>query len=531
MTTEAKTRSGIPLKAFYEKAGGDSDELGAPGAFPYTRGRYARTRSGGSWIQRELSGEGSPAESNELMRYLLDLGQTGIDIIGDAPTMSMMDPDHPLSAPTAGTQGVSACCRQDYLELLDGIPIAETSVSSSIPAVFSIAGLIHAAKQCNAAPEKLRGSTIQVPLYQEDCSYRIHLPVNFRSRLSADCVAYCADKLPRFHAFLEDTYYFSESGLNGVEEMALGFVEIRHLMRLLIGRGIDVDSFAPRIAVLLNCSMDFFEEIAKIRATRRLFARMMRDEFGAQDPRSQSVVITSHTSGLALTAQQPVNNIVRGSLQSLSLVLAGVQAIEISAFDEALRTPSRESHLVSLRTQQVIDLESGVTKVADPLGGSYYVEALTDEIEKRIWDMVLDIEGRGDIEDLVEQGYFKEIFHGVMERQSQNVATGREQVVGVNVHQMPEEDDTMLRDLTDSKFPPCKDHIERIKAYKESRDQSRLQAGLKPVLEASKSGEGNLLALTVDAFEAGATMGEISGAFRMGCGLAYDPFNQIEAVI
>ncbi|MDP6709202.1 MAG: methylmalonyl-CoA mutase family protein, partial [Alphaproteobacteria bacterium] len=404
MRKDAKSRSGIPLEPFYEKDGGDDGDLGAPGAFPYTRGRHARTRSGGSWIQRELCGEGSPTDSNKLIRYLLDVGQTDIDIVGDAPTMSMMDPDHPLSIPTAGTQGVSACCRQDYLELLADIPIAETSVSSSIPAVFSIAGLIHAAKHTNAAPEKLRGSAIQVPLYQEDCSYRIHLPVGFRSRLSADCVEYCADRLPRFHAFLEDTYYFSESGLNGVEEMALGFVEIRHLLRLLTGRGIDVDRIAPRIAILVSCSMDFFEEIAKIRATRRLFARMVRDEFGAEDPRSQSVVITSHTSGLAMTAQQPVNKIVRGTLQSLSLVLAGVQAIEISAFDEALRTPSRESHLVSLRTQQVIDLESGVTKVADPLGGSYYVEALTDEIEKRIWDMVLDVEARGDIEALVTRG-------------------------------------------------------------------------------------------------------------------------------
>jgi methylmalonyl-CoA mutase N-terminal domain/subunit len=222
---------------------------------------------------------------------------------------------------------------------------------------------------------------------------------------------------------------------------------------------------------------------------------------------------------------------MRGTMQSLSLVLAGVQAIEISAFDEALRTPSRESHLVSLRTQQVIDLESGVTKVADPLGGSYYVEALTDEIEKRIWDMVLDIESRGDIEDLVDQGYFKDIFHGVMERHSQNIASGDDLVVGVNVHQMSAEDDTMLRDLTDSKFPPCKDHIERIKAYKEGRDQKRLKAGLEPIVEAAKTGSGNLLALTIDAFEAGATMGEVSGSFRVGCGEAYDPHGQMEAVI
>ncbi len=527
-----RTRSGIPLKPFYTAADRPPGEFNdAPGEFPFTRGRFARMRHGGSWIQRELSGEGSPADSNQQLRDLLAMGQAGVDVIGDGPTMSMMDPDHPLAAPTAGTQGVSACRKQDYLELFDGVDIGETSVSSSIPAIFSIAGLVHTAKHMGVAPEKLRGSTIQVPLYNEDCSYRFHLPVNFRTRLSADCVAWCADHMPRFHAFLEDSYFFSETGLNGVEEMALAFVEIRHIIRRLLDMGVDIDSFGPRIAILLNCGMDFYEEIAKIRATRQLFARMMRSEFGAKDPRSQSAVITCHTSGLSLTAQQPVNNVVRGTTQAMALVMAGVQAIEISAFDEAYRTPSREAHMVGLRTQQVIDLETGLTKVADPFGGSFFMESLTDEIATRIWTKVEEIEATDEIETLVDQGYFRDLFHSVMERQSQDIAMGRDQVVGLNVHRMPDEEDTLLRDVSEEKFPPCHEHVARVAAFRESRDPERLRLGLTPVLECVKSGNGNLLALTIDAFEEGATMGEIAGAFRMGLDEAWDPFGKMAPVI
>lgn len=526
----ATTRAGIPLKPFYtaDDRPHDAPEE-APGEFPFTRGRFARLRQGG-WIQRELSGEGTPLESNRQLRDLLAMGQAGLDVIGDGPTMSMIDPDHPIAAPAAGAQGVSACRKQDYLELFDSIDIGKTSVSSSIPAVFSIAGLVHAARQSGVPIKEIRGSTIQVPLYCEDCSYRYHLPVNFRTRLSADCVAWCAEYMPRFHAFLEDSYFFSETGLNGIEEMALAFVEIRHIIRRLLAMGVDIDSFGPRIAILLNCGMDVYEEIAKIRATRRLFAHMMRDEFGARDPRSQSAVITCHTSGLTLTAQQPVNNVVRGTVQAMALVLAGVQAIEISAFDEAYRTPSREAHMVGLRTQQVIDLEAGLTRVSDPFGGSHFMETLTDEMAGRIWAKVEEIEAAGDVEDLVERGYFRDLFHEVMERHSQNIAMGRDKVVGLNVHQIPEEDDALLRDVTEEKFPASHEHVARIAAFRDSRDAGAVERGLKPILDAVKTDSGNLLALTIDAFEAGATMGEIAGTFRLGLGEAYDPFGQVEPV-
>ncbi|MBW2369778.1 MAG: methylmalonyl-CoA mutase, partial [Deltaproteobacteria bacterium] len=329
------TRSGISVKSVYTP--GDTENmdyekhLNAPGKYPYTRGRKSSSHHTGGWIQRELSGEGGPSRSNEQLKYLISKGQTGIDVIGDSPTLAMLDPDHPLAKNAVGTQGVSLCCHNDYRELFKGLPLGDISVSFSLPQVFALAGFYLAAGERGVPSEQLRGSVVQIPFYAEDCAYAVHMPFALRLRLAADTMAFCAEHMPKFHSFVEDTYYFSETGLNAVEEMALGFIEIRHLVREMLKRGIGIDTFAPRIAIVVNCSMDFFEEIAKIRATRRLFARMMKEEFGAKDPRSLSVAITCHTSGLSLTAEQPFNNIIRGTVQAMALVLAGVQAIEISA--------------------------------------------------------------------------------------------------------------------------------------------------------------------------------------------------------
>jgi methylmalonyl-CoA mutase N-terminal domain/subunit len=255
--------------------------------------------------------------------------------------------------------------------------------------------------------------------------------------------------------------------------MALGFVQMRHLIRKLIARGVSVDSFAPRIAFLVDCGMDFFEEIAKIRATRRIYALMMRNEFGAQNERSMSIAISGHTSGLSLTAQQPANNIVRGTLQALSLVLGGVQALEISAFDEAFRPPSKEAHIVGLRTQQIIDLESGAAKVLDPLAGSYFVEQLTDELEARIRARIDEIEAMGDPEALTNQGFFRDIFHQAMKDAHRLVEKGEMSMVGVNVHAMSEVDDTLLRDVSTSKIEPWHGHTQRIERFRCERNMSR----------------------------------------------------------
>jgi methylmalonyl-CoA mutase N-terminal domain/subunit len=531
--TDQFTRSKIPIRPVYTPADIENldyeKQLGAPGAYPYTRG--IRPAGAWSWIQRELSGEGDPKTSNKQLKKLISQGQTGIDVIGDAPSMAMLDPDHPLAVHAVGTQGVSICCLQDFRDLWQDLPLDSITISNSIPGIFTAAALYVVAKERSVPPEKLRGSIIQAPFFMEDCGYAVHMPFDLRLRMATDSIAFCTKEMPKFHSFVEDTYFFSEAGLNGIEEIALGFIEIRHVVRDLIARGLDIDSFAPRIAILVNCSMDFFEEIAKIRATRRLFSRMMKEEFGAQDRRSLAPVITCHTSGLSLTAQQPFNNIVRGAVQSLALVLAGVQALEISAFDEAYRTPSPESHLVGLRTQQIIGLETNVTKVVDPLGGSYYVESLTDEIEKRIWDMVMDIESKGNPAELSDKGFFKKFFDDVMARYAAEIADGQLPKVGLNCHQIPEEEDTLLKDVAEAKIEPYWDHISQIKAFKNSRDIDSLKSVLQQCHDIAKKEDQNLTYPIMAAFKEGATMGEISGVLRMAYNYPYDPHGMLEPII
>ncbi len=523
------TRSGVPIKDFYGPE--DVADLGLdgekPGTYPFSRGRRPHALPPGGWIQRTLAGEGDPVRSNQLLRYLVDKGENGLDIICDSPTQALMDPDHPLAQNSIGTQGVSVCHKQDYLELLKDLPLNSITISMSAPYLFAVAGLNIVAREYGFDLAKLRGSSIVGPFYGEDCTYAIHMPFNCRVRTATDVIEYCAKEMPRFHAFIEDTYFFSESGLDAVEEMALGFVEIRHLVRETLKRGVDIDAFAPRIAILVNCSMDFFEEIAKIRATRRLFAKMMREEFGAKDPRSWSVVITSHTSGLSLTAQQLPNNIVRGTTQALALVLAGAHAIEISAFDEALRTPTEEAHLVALRTQQIIDSETGVAKVVDPLGGSYYVESLTAEMERRIWAMVQEIEAKGTPSQLYDSGWFRAFFEEKMQRYYRQLETKEQIVVGVNEHQVSREEDMLLREVSETKIRPYRQRIEQVARFKANRDLPRVKAALENVRRRSKEGQ-NLVPPVIEATDAMATMGEIAGVIRQTYGFPYDPHNAVQ---
>ncbi|MBW2726873.1 MAG: hypothetical protein JRE71_21045, partial [Deltaproteobacteria bacterium] len=434
-----------------------------------------------------------------------------------------------LARHAVGNTGVSICRFQDFEDLYADLPLNELTFSHSLPpGAFAIAALHRVAGRRGFNPKELRGSTILLPAYCEDCSYQIHMPYDLRMRLALDSIEFAATEMPRFHAFLEDTYYISDGGLNAVEEMALGFVEIREIVRTLIDRGIDVDSFAPRIAILVNCRMDLFEEVAKIRATRRIFARMMREEFGAKDPRSWSCAITAHTSGLAMTMAQPVNNVARGAVQGLALALAGVQAVEISCFDEAYRTPSHDSHMVSLRTQQIVQLEAGADRVADPLGGSYFVESLTDELEQRILDMVSKIESMGTLKEVSESGWFRQLFQNAMTRHAEAIQDGSETQVGLNAFEIPEDQDRLLRDHSEAKLEPCWDRIDEIRRFKASRDAGAVAEEFARIREVGAATEGNLIEPIADALEADLTQGEIAGALRLGVGEVYDPLGQME---
>ena len=513
----------MTARRFYAPAdpGTDYGRIADPGSYPFTRGRL---RPPDGWIQRELSGEGSPRRSNEQLRMLLAHGALGVDVIGDNPTMSAMDPDHPMSVPAVGTTGVSLCRKQDFLELLDGIPLDRITLSHSLPPAFALAGQYLAGRDSGLHPRVLRGSAIQPPLYAEDCSYSTFLPFGLRMRLTLDSIAFSLREMPRFHAFLEDTYYISDGGLDVVEEMSLGLLEIREVSRRLIARGLPVDAFAPRIAILVNCRMDLFEEIAKIRATRRLFARMMRDEFGAADPRSWSANIAVHTSGLTLTAAQPANNIVRGAVQALAMAMAGVQGLEISTFDEPFRTPSATAHQLAIRTQQIIQAETNVGAVEDPLGGSWYLESLTDDLERRIDAAVRQMEALGDVDTLVENGYFRGVFTTAMDRHSTAVQDGRARIVGVTEHVVPPESDRLLRDAAEERFEPDLAHVERIRAWRPTRAQAPLRDGLDRVRAAAADPDADLMGPIVAAVDADATFGEIAGCLREGQGLPADPF-------
>jgi methylmalonyl-CoA mutase N-terminal domain/subunit len=273
--------------------------------------------------------------------------------------------------------------------------------------------------------------------------------------------------------------------------------------------------------------MDFFEEIAKLRAVRRLYARMVKEEFGARDPRSWSVNITSHTSGLALTAQQPVNNVVRGAVQALALALGGAQAIEVSAFDEAYRIPSRAAHRVGLRTQQILELEAGVANVADPLGGSYYVEALTAELERRIRALVAEIEAAGDPVHLADSGWFRSFFQRAAERHSRELQAGTRNVVGGNIHRDPPEEDTLLADIAGRRTPPDAGRAERVRRLRHARPAEAVRRALRDTLAAARRRDVNVMPTVIAAFDAGATMGEIAGVFRVAYGFPYDPHRMI----
>ncbi len=530
--TERCTQSRIPLKPVYGPADLDgfepAEKLGDPGAYPYTRGTWAHPEERGGWIQRELSGEGDPARSNAQFKYLLSKGQTGLDVIGDTPTMACLDPDHPFAEHAVGTQGVSICCLDDYRELYRDLPLDRITLSHSLQPAFALAGLHCVARERGISPAVLRGSVVQAPYYCEDTGYSVHMPFGLRLRMTVDSIAFCSEEMPKFHSFLEDTYFISDGGLDAVEEMALGFVEIRGIVRELLKRGIEIDRFAPRIAILVNCRMDFFEEIAKIRATRRIFSRMMGEEFGARDPRSLAVNIAAHTSGLSLTAQQPVNNVVRGATQALALALAGAQAIEVSTFDEGYRIPSAEAHLVGLRTQQVIQLESGATRVADPLGGSYYVESLTDEVERRVWETVLRIEAAGEPAQLCESGWFRRLFQDAMERHVRELADGTLRKVGVNTHVMSDEEDLLLREVAQEKIEPCRERVAWVREHRKQRDGARVGASLEALHACARDRGANLMSAIVAATEVGATMGEMAGVLRMAYGRPADPFGMVD---
>jgi methylmalonyl-CoA mutase N-terminal domain/subunit len=523
-----ETTSDIPQQVVYtaedlEASGWDEHaRLGYPGEYPFTRGVQASMYRGRLWTMRQYAGYASAAESNARYRYLLDRGQTGLSVAFDLPTQMGYDPDHAMAEGEVGKVGVSIASLEDMQELFAGIPLDKVTTSMTInsTAAILLALYVAVAKQQGVAPETLSG-TVQNDILKEYIARGTYIyPPRPSLRLITDLFAYCAEAVPRWNTISVSGYHMREAGATAVQELAFTLANGIEYVNAALRVGLPIDTFAPRLAFFFDAHNNLLEEVAKFRAARRMWARIMRERFGAQDARSLMLRFHTQTAGVTLQAQQIENNVVRVTVQALAAVLGGTQSLHTNSKDEALALPTSENARLALRTQQVLAYESGVADVVDPLAGSYYVEALTDEIERRAWEYIQRIDERGGSLQAVESGYIQsEITEAAYEYQCQ-VERGQRVIVGTNRFQSTEAEPTA--DILTVDPSVRQRQCERLRALRARRDNARCQNVLERLQGAADNDHVNLLPLIVEAVEAYCTLGEISDAFRAVWGEARD---------
>ena len=524
--TDTKTWSGFEVKSTYTPEDIDLDyerDLGSPGDYPFTRGIHKDMYRGKLWTMRHEIGYGTPEDSNRRLKFMIENGATGLDFIADNPTHLGMDSDHPLATHDIGRTGVPLTSLADMEELMDGIPMEKISTFTN---TFSACGFvvlgqyIALAKKRGLDITQLRGQVITDTLHSRYCGYRPAAPVEQAFRVGADLMEYLTKNVPKWNMIFP-CYNLRETGINAVQEVAFLFSIAIAFIRELIRRGLDIDDFAGRISWIPSCHMDFFEEIAKIRAERRLWAKIVKDWFGAKDPRSMWWRGAAKAAGWSLVAQQPLNNIARVSMEALVAILTGCQALEVTTFDEPICIPTDEAHRVSLRIQQIIAHETGTARVADPLGGSYYVEALTSKLEKEIMDLINKIEDMGGIIEAMKSEWLdREIDESLIKYQKE-VENKERIIVGMNDFVIPPEEDTEIDHLEIS-YEKGLDRVEKIKTLRRERDNQAVEASLKVLYEKSK-GHENIMPYVIDAVSYYATIGEVVGMVRLAHGNTYDP--------
>jgi methylmalonyl-CoA mutase N-terminal domain/subunit len=488
------------------------EAIGRPGEFPYTRGVYPSMYRGRLWTMRQFAGFGTAADTNERFRYLLEHGQTGLSTAFDMPSLMGHDSDHPRSLGEVGREGVAIDTVVDMETLFEGIPLDEVTVSMTInaPAAIMLAFYVVAAERRGIGPEQLAG-TIQTDILKEYIAQKEWcFPVDPAMRLVTDMIEWSAGHMPRWHPISISGYHIREAGSTAPQELAFTLKDGLTYVEHAVARGLDVDQFAPRLSFFFNAQIDFFEEIAKYRAARRIWARELRDTFGARDERSLLMRFHTQTAGVSLTAQQPLNNIVRTAIEALAGVLGGTQSLHTNSFDEALALPTEDAVRVALRTQQIIAHETGVTNTIDPLGGSYFVEALTDRMEELCYEYFHRIDELGGMVQAVKEGYpQREIADAAFELQKE-IDSGRRLVVGVNAYT---EDDGAQTPIL--RIDPAleRKQIEQVRAVKANRDGAVVQATLADVRAAGADGR-NLMPVLIDAARAHASEGEIVQALQ-----------------
>jgi methylmalonyl-CoA mutase N-terminal domain/subunit len=511
-----ETPSGLPIERVYIPDDIDDLEferdLSYPGQFPFTRGVQPTMYRGRLWTMRQYAGFGTGEESNRRYRYLLAQGQTGLSVAFDLPTQMGYDSDHPLADGEVGKVGVAISSIEDMERLMDQIPLDQVSTSMTINATASIllAFYIAVAKRRGIAPDKLSG-TVQNDVLKEYVARGTYIyPTAPSLRIIGDMIIYCAENVPRWNPISISGYHIREAGSTAVQEVAFTMANAIAYVEEVLRRGVPVDSFAPRLAFFFNAHSDFFEEIAKYRAARRLWARLMKERFGAQNPQSMMLRFHTQTAGSSLTAQQPENNVTRVALQALAAVLGGTQSLHTNALDEALALPTEKSARTALRTQQIIAYESGVASTIDPLAGSYYIEWLTDRVEQEARDYLRRIDEMGGTLAAIDQGFFQDEIQEAAYKWQSEVDTGERVIVGVNRFQAEE---PPLSGLT--KIDPALQaaQVQRLRDLRAARDSSAVDSALQELNNAA-AGTDNLMPWIIECVEAHCTLGEISDALR-----------------
>ena len=505
------TLSGERLGQLYYPAADENgymEKLGFPGQYPYTRGIHANMYRGKLWTMRQFAGFGTPEETNERYHYLLSHGQTGLSVAYDMPTLMGYDPDHPFSAGEVGKCGVSVASLKDMERLFKNINLGNISVSQTIngPAVILLAFYIAAAEKQGVPLENLRG-TLQNDILKEFIAQKEWIfPPQPSMRIITDMMTYCTEHMPKFNTISISGYHIREAGSTAAQELAFTLADGFTYVEYGIKAGLDVDDFAPRLSFFFNSHLDFFEEIAKYRAARRVWARHMKEKYGAKNPRSWKLRFHTQTAGCSLTAQQPEINIARTAFQAMAAVLGGTQSLHTNSMDETLALPSRKAAEIALRTQQLIAFETGAANVADPLGGSWFVEELTDRMEKDAEDYFEKIEDMGGVITAIEKGFFqREIAYAASEYQ-RKVDSKRRIVVGVN--KFVKENEEIEIPIMEIGQDVGQKQLDALNQLRSERDEDAVQQALTDVQEACADGS-NLLKPIVAAAKAYATLGEI----------------------
>jgi methylmalonyl-CoA mutase N-terminal domain/subunit len=509
------TISGLPVEPLYSPANSEIDyerDLGAPGEYPFTRGVYPSMYRGRLWTMRQFAGFGTAGETNVRFRYLLEHGQTGLSTAFDMPTLMGYDSDHPRALGEVGREGVAIDSLEDMETLFEGIPLDDVSTSMTInsPAAILLAFYVCVGDEQGVSRGQLRG-TVQTDILKEYIAQKEYIyPPEPSMRLVVDMIEWCAAELPRMHPVSISGYHIREAGSTAAQELAFTLADGFAYVEAALERGLDVDEFAPRLSFFFNAHIDFFEEIAKYRAARRIWARELRDRYGAKNPRSWLMRFHTQTAGVSLTAQQPHVNIVRTAIEALAAVLGGTQSLHTNSFDEALALPTEEAVLLALRTQQVIAHETGVARTTDPLGGSYYLEELTTRLEQEAYDYFRQIDELGGVIAAIRDNFFQREIAEASFRYQAEVEAEERIVVGVNHYEL--EDDEPIPILRiDPELE--REQVERVRSLRARRDTVRVEATLADLKRAA-AGDRNLMEPIVAAAKAYVTMGEMCEALR-----------------